>query len=569
MSMTTHPSRGREERGQALVMVLALLVIVLGFGVAVIAGALSAGQLTAHDMRARRAQQAADAGVQSQLYQQSENNLGASYNFNGGLLGLSSYLDCLPLQLNANLQVTGFASAQASSAGVCPPAVNSGTGKAQPPYYTALSNDTYYQSEFFSNTQDVNSSGLSYVEFPETVSMGCDSATASTCGTATSSNVYARELALLAPTGPVQAVEGSGNVTIVGISLLGLGAGVVNGNIMAAGNLIMPSTLSVTVNLSGLAASTLSPTFGYGGTLTGNTGTAKTVKLSGGTCTAGGSANFATSPCSIQRQPPTISRPSPDTLSTICSACSTGITCTSCGTGLGYNSSTDTFSMTGGTAKFATGDYYLCNFKATGGTISAPSSGTGPVRIFILAPNSAPCSSNGYTETSGAWNGGNFTATNGVNNLAAGITEGTVSLAANPSAVQIYVEGDGVSSSSAPYYDGATSVAIGTSSNSSALTQQLIVYAPTSTVNVDTSSCLLGLSSICTILSASAGGVFEGSVVGENVTIDASVVTQDFDIGNFPIESGADAFRVAEQVHCDGSLANLGGTSLSADTSGC
>jgi hypothetical protein len=563
-----------EERGQALVMALAMVVIVLGFGVAVVAGALSSTKLTSHDMRVRRAQQAADAGVQSQIYQQSENNLASAYNFNGGLLGLSSIVDCLPLQVNANLQVTGLAAAQASTAGVCPPAVIPGTPPTSvAPYYTALDNHTYYESEFFSNSQNVSGSGLSYVEFPAVVSIGCDSATASTCGTATSSNVYSRELALLAPTGPIQAVEGSGNVTIVGISIAGLiGLGAVNGDIMAGGNVTMPSTLSLTVNLSGLALSSLFPTIGYGGTVSGNTGTAKTVKLSGGGCTASSYSTFSTKPCYIQRPPPLVTRPTPDNFSTICPACSVAgnITCASC-TGGGYNSSNDTFSMSAGTASFKTGDYYFCNFNATGGAINAPTSGTGPVRIFILAPNSLPCSANGYTETSGAWNGGNFVATNGINNIAASLTEGTVSLAANPSAVQIYVEGDGVLNASAPYYDGANKVSIGTTSNSSALTQQLIVYAPTSTVNVDTSSCTSLLAGICTILSSSLGGVFEGSVVGDNVTLDAAVITQDLDIGNYPIESGANAFRVAEELPCNGSLSppKLAGTSLSADTSGC
>jgi hypothetical protein len=222
--------------------------------------------------------------------------------------------------------------------------------------------------------------------------------------------------------------------------------------------------------------------------------------------------------------------------------------------------------MSSGTASFPTGDYYLCNFNATGGGINAPSTGAGPVRIFILAPNSPPCSSNGYTQnaTTHLWSGGNFTATKGINNAISGFVQGTLASTVNPSAVQIYDEGDGVTP-----YDADTSVTIGSTGNTAPLTQSMVVYAPTSAVTVTTSDCTALLAGVCALLNTSAGGVFEGSIVGDNVVVTAGVITQDFDIGNYPIDSGANAFRVAEDVQCDNSVTNLAGTSVSTDTGGC
>ena len=545
------------EDGQALVMVLALVVIVLAFGVAVLSGALSAGQLSTHDARVRRAQQGAEAGVQSQLYQISENNLGSSYNLTGGVLGLGNFLDCLPLNLNVNLQVTGVASAYASTAGICPPAINSSTGLKVTPYYTTLDNHTYVESEYLSNTKTSSTGGLSAIEFPEIVSIGCDSATGSTCGTS-SSNAYARELALLAPTGPVQVVEGMGKVTIQGLTAAGINAaGVVNGDIMAGDSLTLP--------LLGIAANTtwptsgnpLFPTFGYGTSVSASIATARLVQLTGGFCTAG-------SPSAVCQ----IKRPAPVPSTTTCALCSTGITCASC-TGGGYNSSTDTFNITAGTATFAAGDYVFCNFNAGNGTtVKTSATSTTPVRIFILAPNQPPCSANGYTQnSSGVWSGGNFNATEGVNDLLSGTVNG-VTGTLDPSGLQIYAQGDGS-------YDNNTTVTVGQPASCAGLLcislanlspQAMVIYAPTSSVTVNTGSCTLGLAGACI---AAAATTFAGSVVGDNVYVRATAITQDLDLGNYPIYSGANGYRIAEELHCDGSLMKLGGTSVSADTSGC
>ena len=549
----TLPRHRDGESGQALVMVLALVVIVLAFGIAVLSGALSAGQLSTHDARVRRAQQAAEAGVQSQLYNQSENNLGSSYNLTGGVLGLGNFLDCLPLKLNVNLQVTGLASASASTAGICPSAVNSSTGLAVSPYYTPVDNHTYVESEYISNTKTSSTGGLSTVEFPEIVSIGCDSATGSNCGTSSSSPVYARELALLQPTGPLQAIEGMGNVTIIGISALGVNAiGAVNGDVTAGGTLTLP-LLGIAANTSWpFSGNPLFPTFGYGTSVSLSITTARLVQLTGGFCTAGS----PTALCQIKR-------PAPTPTTTTCASCSTGITCSSC-TGGGYSSTNDTFTLTGGTATFAPGDYVFCNFNATAGTINASASASAPVRIFILAPNQPPC--NGYTYTAAQEVGGqigDFNASQGLNNSLLGLVDGLTNTL-DPSGLQIYVEGDGS-------YDNATSVNVGDAATctlsvivcvaASTPPEGMVVYAPTSSVNVSTKACVL--------VAVCAGSTFSGAIVGDNVTVTATAITQDLDLGNYPIYSGANSYRLAEEIHCNGSLTKLGGTSVSADTSGC
>jgi hypothetical protein len=544
--------RLRSEHGFTVAIIMWLLMIALLFGAAGLAETLDSRSLTTRDGRERRAQQAAEAGIQAQLYDTTEQNLGSTYNFSGGVLGLSGFLDCMPLQLDASARIGGL-TAYASTSGVCPQALNS-TGSATS-YWSAVGNHAYYSSEFFSDKREVGNTGFgSVVEFPKILSIGCDTTGPSTCSSspAPSSNLYARELALLAPTGPLQAIEGMGNVTIGGLKLALLGnvASVVNGDIMSGGTLTLP-TLAPAVNTSWPATGIL-PTFGYTNTpAPASITTANLVHLSG-FCSAGSPSNT----CMIKRLVPTPSV-------TSCANCTSGITCSSCSGG-GYNSSNDTFTITAGTATFAGGDYLFCNFSATGSaTVKASPSSSTPVRIFILPPNVSPCSGNGYTKASGSWNGGNFTDTGsgGLANSLLGTVNG-VTNTLDPSGLQIYVEGDGS-------YDNATSVTIGSSTQSSALTVGAIIYAPTSSVNVTTSACSINLLGICTLVGtlASSGGVFSGSIVGDNTSITAGVITQDLDIGNYPLYSGANAFRPVQYVQCPTSVTSL--TASSSDTNGC
>ena len=438
-------SRSRDERGFVIIYVLALVAVALTVAAVAITDTLSSRQLTTHDQRVRRAQQAADAGIQSTLYEQSEANVGASYNFTGGALGLSTLLDCAVPQFNTNLQVSGI-TAYASSAGVCPQALNSGGGPVTSNGWAAAGNHAYYNAEYLDNKKEISGSGVgAAVYFPEILSIGCDASSAANCTTSSSGNAYSRELGIFAPTGPLQAVEGMGNVTLNGLSVLGLNTAVaVNGDVSSGATLTVPAltaALNTNFTLNSVPSTNVAATFAYS-TLSGSLiSTANKVQISG-FCSA---ASPATN-CAIKRQPVSIT-------TTTCANCSTRITCASC-TGGGYSSSNDTFTLTGGTATFAAGDYVFCNFNATGGTIKANASSTTPVRIFILPPNASPC--NGYTytaaqETSGKV--GNFYASPGINNLLTG-TINNVSGTVDPSGLQIYVQGDGS-------YDNNTSVDIG------------------------------------------------------------------------------------------------------------
>jgi Tfp pilus assembly protein PilX len=539
-----------DERGYVLVVVMALMVVAIAGAFALLASTLSAQQMTTRDTRVRSAQQAADAGLQATLYEQSETNLGSTYNDNGGVLGLSNFLDCDVPQVSVSGQITGIVSLNAGTGGVCPQGeTGSGTATSN---WEALGNHTYYEAESVPNeTQfEHGSSGGSSsedLEFPEFVAIGCSAATITDCQNNDSSPTaqYWREEVILQPVSPLQAIEGMGSVTINGLSALGINALVtVNGDVQTLGKLTTPLTV-LGVNTA-LASSGLVPTFAassFGGTVVS---TAQTVTST--PCEAGD----PTTNCIIQRQPVTL----------------TNSTCTPCSTALGsdYNSTTHTFAMTSGTVNLTAGQYVLCNFNATGGTLNVQS---GPVQIFIASPTSSLCSGNGYTEVSGSWNGGNFTAADGIDNTLTGTVNGIANLI-DPSELQIYDLGDGGG------YDNATSVSIGDTATcalkvlgvctlaNTPIAQEMVVYAPTSKVTMNTGACLVGVLGSCTV---GAAGAFAGSIVGDTTSITASAITQDLDIGNFPLYTGVNAFRPVEYVQCDASVTKLTGTS--SDLNGC
>jgi hypothetical protein len=217
--------------------------------------------------------------------------------------------------------------------------------------------------------------------------------------------------------------------------------------------------------------------------------------------------------------------------------------------------------MTSGTASFAPGDYVFCSFDATGGTITAsPGSSSNPssspVRIFIDSPSSTRCAAD-----TGDPNAGDFIATAGVNNS----LTSTVTSALSASGLQIYLAGNGT--------NGGTSVQVGATGTSCGLlcinpiTESMIVYAPSSNVTVNTGACLLG-NLVCT------GGVFQGALIGNNVDITAATISQDLDLGNFPLYAGINIFRAQQYTECSvndtsgTAVTSLSGT-LSTDTSGC
>lgn len=523
----------RDESGYTIIAMLALLLIGIAMVGAALGAAISSNNASGRNARVQRAQQAADAGVQAALYDSSEQDLGTSaYNFNGGPLGLSTWLDCLVPQRNASLQITGVLSVSANSAGVCPigwsSVTNSATTASQP-----VGQHSSYQAEMSAGqTNLLNGTSISGQNgsaqrelFPKIVSIGAETSNIP----AGSGTIYSREEAILAPIAPLQALEGENSVTIDGgLSALGLGVAALNGDVLSRGDLTLPSTLAG-LNLSGGLLATLI----YSGTLHGGLSVAHVHQASQSSI--------------ISRPAVTISSSKPDcgTSGGTATTCSNALfSCASC-----YSSATDSFTLTSGSATITSGDYVFCNFSATGGTLNISPTSSAPVRIFIDSPTSTRCASDGLGS-----NQGNFNDTAGFSNGLLG-TGGVLA----SSGMQVYVAGNGTG--------GGSTVQIGPTSTSgllslSALTYGAVVYAPLSNVTVNVPGlCVLS----CSLLSS--GGIFEGALVGYNTTVNALTVTQDLDLSNYPLYAGINAFRVTQYIQCDNSVTSL--SQAASDTGGC
>ncbi len=545
-----------DERGFAIVIVMLVLVIGLAVGAAAVAETLDSRDAANRQSRLDRAQAAADAGIQAQVYLQANSPAAVlnAYNLNGGPLGLATpFLACTVAELNGSALTGTLANLGVNAGSVCPPSATTsgGTGTTVPTHSDG--DHAFDQSEFIPDPQMPFGAGET-VLYPKIVALGWDDKGISS--DADHHVVYDREEAILAPIAPLQAVEAQGNLTLSGVSLLGINvAGTVNGNLQAAGSVTAPAAL-VMANLSG---------GGILGTVTHGGG------YSGPALTVGAGVFQATPP---QRQPITVSAAKascPDAADT-CSGISTG-----------YSASTNTFGLSAGqSATFAAGDYVFCSFNAaSGSTVTAPSiTATGPVRIFIDSPTSKRCNStvtvaslNQYNDKADA-NRGNFLAPSGITNgLLSGLTAA--------SNLQIYVVGD---QNATNPYDNATTVNVGASTTCTLTVPivgtcigvapvllGMVIYAPTSTVTVNTGACVsaLGIPVICT------GGVFEGSIVGDNVTMSAATITQDLDITNYPLYNGVNAIHPIAFKQCTAatSLAGLAAspasTAAATDLSGC
>ena len=91
-----------------------------------------------------------------------------------------------------------------------------------------------------------------------------------------------------------------------------------------------------------------------------------------------------------------------------------------------------------------------------------------------------------------------------------------------------------------------------------------MIYAPTSSVNVNLGQCVIGFSGRAR---SEPPGAFEGSLIGDNTQATASAITQDLDLGNYPLYSGTTLLQPVEYVQCDGSKTSL--TGATSDTGGC
>jgi hypothetical protein len=424
--------RLRSQDGAVVAIVLMILAIGLLVGGAAVAETLSTRSHANRDLRSQRALHAANAGVQAVLYQQNELDL-RSLEFNGGPLGLATLLDCVVPTLDVNLKVTGLATVQATSAGVCP--MTDGTGGGGSGYAGQPTGDNgHYQAVFIPGaTAPAGASSGRVTLNPSVVALGWDDN-----GNASDTSHYTprKVQAVLAPIDPLQALEAGHDLKINGLALI---TAVLNGNARANNNVTTPLLFS-NLNLSnGLIGSVT-----YGNNYSG------LLSLS----------HLYHSANSVNRSTISISPSKPD--------CTPATNCTALGAA--YNSSTHKFTLTSGTVNIPAGDYVFCNFSATGGTLNLQDTVAAPVRIFVDDPRSTRCSGNAGAQ-------GNFTATNGLQNA----LQGTLG-ALGATGVQVYVVGNGT--------NGGTSVNIG--SGLLGVIQSSIVYAPTSNVTETSTVALQG-----------------------------------------------------------------------------
>ncbi len=548
-----------------MIMVIWLMVIALLFGLAVALVNLDSSSTTTRDARQSRAQQAADAGVEAMMYQQGESTPNTStFNLNGGLLGTGTFLDCVEPVLNSALQITSLTPVSASG-GTCP-ASSGASGTATTP----VGDHAYYQSLFFPGASTVLS-GASDVELqPRIVSLGIDKENSNT--------VYSREEAILYPIEPLPVIGGNNNTTVTGVSLsggllsgllgkLGSIATVINGDIEAANDVGLPS---VDAGLNLTLSNGLQGVVQYGNQLCNSTST--------GSLTCPASPTPITTADLLHQAPPVLRPITLPSASVMPDCPSTNVNCASFGSD--YNSTTDTLTVpTGTNLVISPGTYVLCNVveQGTGGITAEPSSSV-PVEIFIDNPNSARCSGNGTpTLSSGTnsvtghveYNFGNFVAPNGVSNGA-----GNVTGVLGASGLQIYVVGDQPTASNP--YDDDTYVQIGTPGytgtnggllSSNLATEEAVVYAPTSEVSLTTAQSVnLGI----LLGSINVPGVFDGNLIGDDVTVAALTLTQDLDLGNFALYNDISLYHVNKYVGCDSSVTSLSSSTTQAQaTSGC
>ena len=627
------PRRG--ESGQALVLALAILFVGTLLGLGAVAFALSAGQQSSHDQHRRGAQQASDAGVEQQLYQQADSNA-VGFDLPSGSLG--ALLDCVESHLGVSADVsaqTGLARASVADSGVCPQqtctagAPNCSTDGG--PLWSSLDNGDYYDAEFCPNVEYQSSSATATaacsapststtssslgVEFPEILSVGCHSP-AATCDTGASTNQYAKQLVLLSPTAPLQAVEGENNVeinptgenTCTGLNLLGVlcvgpstaAATVVDGNIVAGDALALPASslglntgdagnlvtdaLNYLTGVLGLTSLTspvttdlglsgnpqpvsLTPTFEYGkcdGT-TVSSDSSGAYTCSGTPTAINGNlvqtglhndcvAGKLSPQCTLVRPSFSIGDNAPLTPSATISNDLSGGTLGDCSTGDCYDNGD--LSLTSGTLKLGPGTYVFCNVDiGSGATLEGPTgTSTGAVQIYVLSPGSSQCSANGSgpNEVQGTACTGSDSEGNFV--AAGGISNGVPGLV------------DGISSTVDPsnfqvYVAGDTGDSLTVDKNCQPRTQ---VSIGASGLNVSQAFIVYAPRSN---VSVTTNLIFEGAVVGWNVQLTALAILQDLDLGNYPLSAVVNSYQPAQTISCAPSSTEL--TQTSADLSGC
>jgi hypothetical protein len=508
-------------------MVLAMVLVLIGFLLATVALTTTLASRTnaARDERSKRAQQAADAGIQTALYRINQTDMGALQLTSGLNLRsvIKNLLVCPIPQVNANGQIGSLSFtfvANATLGNACPSNSASGTGN---PFQDTepVGHHAYFQVQYDPGLTNIGD----FVEFkPTIVSDGLDDN-----GQSGSSQQYVsqRAEAILSPFMPWRTLEAENNLEIDIPAAAGtVGVTAFNGTAAAGGDLTLKGQGVLGGELTGAnvnLASGLGPAaIDYCGTKT-VTDVTLSVFLGNITKPASGCGGL-------------VNRPAISITSTK-SDCVPTSGQESCGSDPNFGASyvagrnadgsvnnnlsneDEVYDASGAPISFGPGDYVFCSFYANGPVSLNPTS-TEAVRIFIDSPNSSRCS--GFVSHDGI-GAGSFTATRGVGNLLAGT---------HPSQGQIYVTGTPVQS-----HKPSTSVTM-TASSSLRLGQAAFVYAPQSSVTVDSSAL------------AGSLGTLWGSFIGYNLTVSAAVVDQDLGLLNYPLSDTLGPFHVQQYVEC-------------------
>jgi hypothetical protein len=504
-----------------VVVVMLLLVIGIAIGGAALTETLASRSQASRDVRVKRALQAADAGLATELYRANQLNL-STLNLSGGPINWSQVLHDLlvcpvPVVVSGQIGPLAFVQASASTGNPCPS--NSGSGVTNPgPTHEPVGNHSYFDARFVPAASAV---GDFRQLAPKIVALGVDDN-----GNAADSNRYVvrRVEAVLAPIDPFHALEANHdltvnvptattfngtaraghNLTLVGTGLLGLGT-LTGLNLTLSGGLLAPTALD------------------YGCTFTPNS----VIRVTLGNFTQVPSGGNCSSPFFSR---PTISiSPSKANCSSSCPA-----------SGYSGGNQDEIYITNGSSVTFAPGDYVLCSFQ-TNGPVNVNPTATAPVRIFIDSPSSNRCKDfKNHTSPPAGFKAapGNFIATQGIGNLLA---------ATHPSQAQVYVVGNGTN-------DGTT---VTSTESGLSLGQAFFLYAPTSSVNLS-SAALLGL-----------GGTLAGAYVGYDLTVSATVITQDLGLLNYPLSASLGVFHVQQYIDCSTMSVSQFDSASNDPTSGC
>jgi len=203
-----------------ILLVLVLIVIALALGAAAVATTLATQKGTTYNERSQRALQAADAGIQTELYRANQINMG-SLNLSGGA-SLSSILGqlltCPVPQVNAGGQVVGLQFVAVASVGSpCPS--NGSSGISSPgPSQEPVGDHDYFKVSMSPGLTSVGD----FVQLnPTIVAAGLDND-----GNASDpqQKIYQKVEAILAPVAPWRTLEAGHNLQInvpPALSLLG------------------------------------------------------------------------------------------------------------------------------------------------------------------------------------------------------------------------------------------------------------------------------------------------------------------------------------------------------------